>query len=69
MSAAFVNEALYRPEPNPLFLGFILGAAFLLGVIHVLGPGHGKSLMAAYLVGTLGRVREAIVLALAITFS
>jgi len=69
MSEDFVKEALYRQDLNPLFLGLILGAAFLLGAIHALGPGHGKSLMAAYLVGARGRVRDAVVLALTITFS
>ena len=69
MSEDFVKEALYRPDLSPLFLLLILGAAFLLGAIHALGPGHGKSLMAAYLVGARGRVRDAVVLALTITFS
>jgi ABC-type nickel/cobalt efflux system permease component RcnA len=69
MSEDFVKQALYRPDLSPLFLMLILGAAFLLGAIHALGPGHGKSLMAAYLVGARGRVRDAVVLALTITFS
>ncbi len=41
----------------------------MLGAIHALGPGHGKSLMAAYLVGVRGKVKDAIILALSITFS
>ena len=34
--------------------------AFGFGAIHALGPGHGKTLMAAYLVGAGGKVRHAI---------
>ena len=34
--------------------------AFGFGALHALGPGHGKTLMAAYLVGAGGRVRHAV---------
>lgn len=34
--------------------------AFGFGALHALGPGHGKSLMAAYLVGAGGRARHAV---------
>jgi ABC-type nickel/cobalt efflux system permease component RcnA len=37
-------------------------AAAGLGVAHALTPGHGKTLMAAYLVGTRGSVRQAVAL-------
>ena len=47
----------------------VLVVAFVLGAIHALGPGHGKSLMAAYLVGSTERVWDAVVLAIAITIS
>ncbi len=39
-----------------------LGLAFLLGAAHALSPGHGKTLVAAYLVGSKGTVRHALVL-------
>jgi nickel/cobalt exporter len=35
--------------------------AFAIGAAHALGPGHGKVLMAAYLVGAHGRRRDAVV--------
>lgn len=69
MNEDFIKEALYSPEANPLFLALVLGVAFILGAIHALGPGHGKSLMAAYLVGVRGKIKDAIILALSITFS
>lgn len=34
--------------------------AFGFGAVHALGPGHGKTLMAAYLVGAGGRFRHAV---------
>ena len=36
--------------------------AFAFGGAHALTPGHGKTIVAAYLVGTKGRVRDAILL-------
>jgi ABC-type nickel/cobalt efflux system permease component RcnA len=43
--------------------------AMVLGAGHALTPGHGKTLMAAYLVGTRGTVRHAAGLGLAVTVS
>lgn len=34
--------------------------AFAAGAAHAVGPGHGKSLAAAYIVGTQGKVRDAL---------
>lgn len=41
-----------------------LSAAFFLGALHAFSPGHGKTVLAAYLVGTRGRVIDAIWLGL-----
>lgn len=46
-----------------------LAIAFALGVIHALSPGHGKTIMAAYLVGAKGSSRQAVGLGLAVTVS
>ncbi len=43
--------------------------AFGLGIVHALSPGHGKTIMAAYLVGSGGSSRQAIGLGLAVTVS
>jgi ABC-type nickel/cobalt efflux system permease component RcnA len=43
--------------------------ALLLGAGHALTPGHGKTIMAAYLVGTRGTGRHALMLALTVTVS
>ena len=39
-----------------------LATSLVLGMVHALSPGHGKAMVAAYLVGTRGRVRDAILL-------
>ncbi len=46
-----------------------IGAALALGTGHALAPGHGKTVVAAYLVGSRGTARQAIVLALATALS
>ncbi len=43
--------------------------ALLLGAVHALSPGHGKAMVAAYLVGTSGRVRDAVYLGGIVTFT
>ncbi len=47
----------------PLLIAFVFGAA------HALTPGHGKTIVAAYLVGTKGRVWDAIVLGVIVTMT
>jgi nickel/cobalt transporter (NicO) family protein len=54
---------------TPLAILASLAVAFGLGVVHALSPGHGKTIMAAYLVGTRGSSRQAIGLGLAVTVS
>lgn len=46
-----------------------LTIAFFLGVLHAFQPGHGKALIAAYLVGSRGRVLDAIWLGLVLTIT
>jgi ABC-type nickel/cobalt efflux system permease component RcnA len=46
-----------------------LGAAALLGALHALTPGHAKTLMAAYLVGSGGTARNAVTLGAVVTFT
>jgi ABC-type nickel/cobalt efflux system permease component RcnA len=45
----------------------LLAAAFGWGALHALSPGHGKSMVAAYLVGTRGSVRDAVALGATVT--
>jgi len=48
-------------------LGWILAVAFGLGALHALEPGHGKSIMGAYLVASRGSLRHAFLLGLVVT--
>jgi ABC-type nickel/cobalt efflux system permease component RcnA len=54
---------------NPALLIGSLLVAIGLGAAHALSPGHGKTVMAAYLVGTRGTTRQALGLGLAVTVS
>ncbi len=42
-------------------------AAMVLGALHALSPGHGKSIVGAYLVGSRGTPRHAVFLGLTVT--
>ncbi len=44
-------------------------AAIGLGALHAISPGHGKTIMAAYLVGTRGTALHAVFLGLTVTVS
>ena len=51
---------------------FLLTAAFIaagLGALHALEPGHGKTIVAAYLVGSRGTARHACLLGMIVTAS
>lgn len=54
---------------TPAVLLTSLLIAFCLGGIHALQPGHGKTLVAAYLVGQRGTARHAILLGITVTLS
>jgi ABC-type nickel/cobalt efflux system permease component RcnA len=45
----------------------LLLAAFGWGAVHALSPGHGKAMVAAYLVGTRGTARQAVALGATVT--
>jgi ABC-type nickel/cobalt efflux system permease component RcnA len=49
-------------EPRPWALLTLVGICALLGALHALTPGHGKTVLAAYLIGTRGRPRHAVAL-------
>ncbi|HKP88625.1 MAG TPA: sulfite exporter TauE/SafE family protein, partial [Thermoleophilaceae bacterium] len=46
---------------------FLVLAAFGWGALHALSPGHGKAMVAAYLVGTRGTARHAAALGAVVT--
>jgi nickel/cobalt exporter len=50
-------------------LVLLLLTAFAWGAIHALSPGHGKAMVAAYLVGTRGKARHAVALGATVTLT
>jgi ABC-type nickel/cobalt efflux system permease component RcnA len=57
------------PSLGPGMVLFALAVAVSLGAFHALEPGHGKTVVAAYLVGSRGTVRHALLLGLVVTAS
>ncbi len=62
----FANS-LAGGDPHGLLILFLLAAAFGWGALHALSPGHGKALVAGYLVGSHGTPRHALILGLTVT--
>ena len=56
-----------REELTPALVAFYLLAATVLGAGHALSPGHGKTVVAAYLVGSRGTARHAVFLGATVT--
>ena len=54
---------------GPGMLLFALAVAASLGALHALEPGHGKTVVAAYLVGSRGTAGHALLLGLVVTAS
>jgi ABC-type nickel/cobalt efflux system permease component RcnA len=61
------TDLINRPVLSIPFILFALVAASLLGGAHALAPGHGKTIVAAYLVGARGTPRHALILGLTVT--
>lgn len=58
--------------PERLSVWIIVGSMFvavLLGAAHALTPGHGKTIVGAYLVGSHGRILDAVYLGLIVTLT
>ena len=60
-------SALLGRNASPLLIATALALALGAGALHALGPGHGKTIMAAYLVGAEGRVRHALSVGVAVS--
>ncbi len=66
---ADISGLLEAQDLTPLVLLGSFVAAMALGAGHALTPGHGKTLMGAYLVGTRGTPIHAVALGLSVTVS
>lgn len=57
------------PELGPTAILVALILAFGWGALHALSPGHGKTIVAAYLVGTRGTAKHALILGITTTIT
>ncbi len=58
-----LTAAIGAVEGNPAALLTLIGLAFAYGVLHAIGPGHGKAVITSYLVASERTMRRGIVLA------
>ena len=63
---AFQSFLSDRSFTVPL-VAIALALAIVLGALHALAPGHGKTVMAAYLVGQRGTMRQGMLMGLTVT--
>jgi nickel/cobalt exporter len=67
--ASFFTDFLGRRHLTVGFALLSVLASIAFGVVHALAPGHGKTVMAAYLVGQRGTRRQAVQLGSVVTFT
>jgi nickel/cobalt exporter len=65
----FFTRLIHRESFPIAFLPVALLIAFGLGCLHALSPGHGKTVVGAYLVGSRGTATHAVLLGLTVTVS
>lgn len=66
---AELGAIIQAQDLTPAAIVLSLALAVLIGAVHAASPGHGKTLMAAYLVGSRGTLRHALGLGLTVTIS
>jgi nickel/cobalt transporter (NicO) family protein len=66
---AWLNSLISFTSPSPIVILISLLAALLWGALHAFTPGHGKTVVAAYLVGDRGTARHAAFLGLTVTLT
>ncbi len=65
---AFTNLILLD-DINLATLLFAIGVSFIWGAMHAMTPGHGKTIVGAYLVGSRGTMKHAVYLGLTTTIT
>jgi ABC-type nickel/cobalt efflux system permease component RcnA len=65
----FLSQLLNKRDVGLGLVLLGLAVAFCLGAAHALTPGHGKTIVAAYLVGARGTMKHAIFLGGMVTFT
>jgi ABC-type nickel/cobalt efflux system permease component RcnA len=64
-----VSDILKNERLTPPLVALALLIAALMGAAHAFTPGHGKTVMAAYLIGERGTVMHALVLGVVVTIT
>lgn len=67
--SSVLSDLFARGTQTPLLIFLTILAAFGLGALHGLEPGHGKALLAFTLVGARATFKQAAILAAALTFA
>ncbi len=66
-TGGFLAGFTARPDLSAGLVALMIVAAVGVGAIHALGPGHGKSLIGAYLIGAGGTIRQAAAVGAAVS--
>ncbi len=69
MNDQILSRLLHQGDVGVAMMLFGMAVAFGLGAIHALSPGHGKTIVAAYLVGSRGTPKHALFLGGLVTFT
>src|SRR5271169_4279072 len=64
-----LTRLLHQQQLTPWMIAAAIGIAFVLGAAHALTPGHGKTIVAAYLVGSRGTLKHAAFLGAMVTLT
>ncbi|GAB4143548.1 MAG: high frequency lysogenization protein HflD [Patescibacteria group bacterium] len=65
----YLNAVLKDPQFSAVTIFGLSVAAFVFGMSHTLTPGHGKSMIGAYMASINGKLTDAVVMALSTTLS
>jgi nickel/cobalt transporter (NicO) family protein len=66
---SWLGSLISLGSPSPTVILISLLAALLWGAVHAFTPGHGKTVVAAYLIGDRGTARHAAFLGLTVTLT
>ena len=66
---AILEGFLRTPNISPMLFLAAFAISLILGALHALSPGHGKTIVAAYLVGSQGNAYHAIALGILVTLT
>lgn len=62
-----ISELISRRDLSPMLVALVFVVTLGVGALHALGPGHGKTLLGAYLVGADGTMRQAVGVGVAVS--